>query len=95
MDYDTVEMMVAAVLVLLPLAMAMFPPPFDAYLDSGRGLDLRGMIIVGGAMLGGAVGVVTSVVVCIANLVRQFIQEDRPAARAHLIPDQSPIPNGS
>ncbi|MHA7271509.1 hypothetical protein [Arthrobacter sp. HLT1-20] len=56
------------------LAMALFPPPYDAYFAGGSGLDLRGMVIIGGAMVGGAAGVVASTVLCAANLIRQYCQ---------------------
>lgn len=59
------------------LAFALFRPPYDEYFAGGNGLDLRGMIIIGGAMLGGAAGVLTSMVLCGANLVRQFLQRPR------------------
>ena len=116
MDYETVELIVGSVLVLVPivavpgygwwclkkpqkrmawfffvglvgsmaygwfagqLAFAAFRPPYDEYFAGGNGLDLRGMIIIAGAMLGGAAGVLTSMVLCAANLVRQFIQRPR------------------
>lgn len=118
MDYDTVELLVASVLVLVPivtisamgtwclakgerrlpwffflaplgsvlfawlaggLALKLFPPPYDEHFAGGRGLDLRGMIIVLGAMLGGFAGIVTSVVLCTVNLVRQYLQRPRAA----------------
>lgn len=61
------------------LALTVFPPPYNAYFASGSGLDLRGLIIVGGAMLGGAAGVVTSLVLCAANLFRQYVQPGKDA----------------
>ncbi|MDD0857102.1 hypothetical protein NHF46_03455 [Arthrobacter alpinus] len=111
MDYESVELLIGAVLALVPvaalvvaglwclkapakrmpwffflgpvasliyswtagsLALTLFPPPYNAYFDSGRGLDLRGMIIVFGAMAGGAAGIVTSIVFCALNLMRQW-----------------------
>lgn len=107
MEYETIELTVGAVLVLLPitavsaaglwcldrerqrmpwfiflapvgsialawlactLAMAAFPPPYDADFASGRGLDLRGMIIIFGGMLGAFAGIITSVALCAGNL---------------------------
>ncbi len=64
------------------LALKVFPPPYNAYFAGGRGLDLRGMIIVLGAMLGGGAGVLASLVLCTGNLVRQFIQERRDDRKA-------------
>lgn len=126
MDYDTVELLVGAVLALVPvtvlvvaglwclkapakrmpwffflgpvssliyswtagsLALTLFPPPYDAYFDSGRGLDLRGMIIAFGAMAGGAAGIVTSIVFCVLNLIRQWIRS-RTAANARSVAPQ-------
>ncbi len=120
MNYNTIELTVGAVLVLLPitavsaagmwclnrahqrmpwffflapvgsiviswlacmLAMAVFPRPYDAYFAGGRGLDLRGMIIIFGGMLGGFAGIVTSMVLCAGNLVRQYLQRGRVAHR--------------
>ena len=120
MDYDTVELLVGAVLVLLPvaalivaglwclkapakrmpwffflgpvaslfypwgaviLANTLFPPPYSAYFAGGNGLDLRGMIMAFGAMAGGAAGIVTSIVFCILNLIRQW-RRSRTAASA-------------
>lgn len=120
MDYDTVELLVGAVLVLLPvvalivaglwclkapakrmpwffflgpvaslvyswtagsLALTVFPPPYSAYFAGGNGLDLRGVIIVLGAMAGGAAGIATSIVFCILNLMRQW-RRSRSAASA-------------
>lgn len=116
MDYETIELTVGAVLVLLPVtavsmagrwclnreqqrmpwffflapvgsiiiawltcmvAVAVFPPPHDAYFAGGSGLDLRGVIIILGGMLGGFAGIVTSVVLCAGNLVRQYLQHRR------------------
>ncbi|RAN76459.1 hypothetical protein B5P43_22910 [Bacillus sp. SRB_336] len=59
------------------LALAVFGPPFDPAFAGGRGLDLRGMIIVLGAMAGGAAGMVISVVFCCVNLVRSLAQRRR------------------
>ncbi|MBP2411620.1 hypothetical protein JOF48_000419 [Arthrobacter stackebrandtii] len=118
MDYDTTEILVGSVLVLLPIAgvsvaggwclrrperrmpwffflgpvaavalgwaagaaaMTLFPPPYDAYFAGGSGLDLRGLIIVGGAMLGSFAGTLTSVVICAGNLVLSRVQQRRQA----------------
>ena len=62
------------------LALTLFPPPYDAYFDSGLGLDLRGMIITFGAMAGGAAGIVTSIVFCVLNLIRQWIRSRTAAS---------------
>ncbi|PYI68421.1 hypothetical protein CVV68_06315 [Arthrobacter livingstonensis] len=59
------------------LALTAFPPPFDPAFAGGRGLDLRGMIIVLCAMAGGAAGMVISVVFCCVNLVRSLVQQRR------------------
>lgn len=111
MDYETVELVVGAVLALVPisvvvgagcwclkaparrmpwlfflgpiaslvyswgagqLALAVFPPPYDAYFAGGNGLDLRGIIIVLGAMAGGVAGILTSIVFVVLNLIRQW-----------------------
>src|SRR4051794_2779539 len=118
MDYDSIELVVGAVLVLLPivavsiaggwclrqvprgmpwffflaplasivyawlaggLAVKLFPPPYDEYFANGNGLDLRGMIIILGAMLGGGAGILTAAVVCVGNLVRQYLQRPKTA----------------
>ncbi|GGJ41549.1 UNVERIFIED_ORG: uncharacterized membrane protein YoaK (UPF0700 family) [Paenarthrobacter nicotinovorans] len=38
------------------VALAIFPPPYDAYFAGGRGLDLRGTGLVAGAWIGAVVG---------------------------------------
>lgn len=117
MVYNTIELTVSAVLVLLPivavsaagmwclgqpprrmpwffflaplgsiiyawlaggLALKFFPPPYSEYFAGGRGLDLRGIFIIFGAMLGGGAGTLTAAVLCAGNLVRQYLQ--RPGA---------------
>lgn len=127
MDYDNLELVVGAVLVLVPivavsaigmwclrqaqrrmpwffflaplgsiiyawlaggLAVKVFPPPYDEYFASGSGLDLRGMIIILGAMLGGGAGVVTAAVICAGNLILSLVLQRREA-RARL-PDRIP-----
>ncbi|MET4136718.1 hypothetical protein [Pseudarthrobacter sp. PvP090] len=42
------------------LAARMFPPSFDPYFSSGRGLDLRGIGFVLGGFAGGASGAATA-----------------------------------
>ena len=42
------------------LAGRIFPPPYDPYLSSGRGLDLRGIGFVLGGFAGGALGATTA-----------------------------------
>jgi hypothetical protein len=42
------------------LAARMFPPPYDPYFSSGRGLDLRGIGFVAGGFAGGASGATTA-----------------------------------
>lgn len=37
-------------------AMAIFPPPYDAYFASGKGLDLRGIGLMFGAWIGAVAG---------------------------------------
>lgn len=56
------------------LASTLFPPPYSAYFAGGRGLDLRGIFMAFGAMAGGAAGIVTSIVFCILNLIREWMR---------------------
>lgn len=41
-------------------AMAIFPPPYDAYFASGKGLDLRGVGLMVGAWIGATAGAVAT-----------------------------------
>ena len=37
-----------------------FPPPYEPSLAGGRGLDLRGILLVFGTLVGGVTGIVTT-----------------------------------
>lgn len=45
------------------VAMALVPPPYDPYFASGRGLDLRGMVLVLGSWVGAILGAGTVLIV--------------------------------
>lgn len=62
------------------LAFIVFPPPFDAALESGGSLDPRGMILLFGAMVGCAAGLITTVVFGVLSLLPQLWRK-RAAAR--------------
>ncbi|POH60747.1 hypothetical protein [Arthrobacter glacialis] len=63
---------VAYIWIAAYLAMAVFQPPVDPAFAGGRGLDLSGFWIIGGSMVGGIAGVLTSMLLCAANLLRQY-----------------------
>lgn len=68
------------------LASTLFPPPYDAYFASGRGLDLRGIFMAFGAMAGGAAGIVTSIGFCTVNLIRQWYRSRRAVSARSAAP---------
>ncbi|ASN40126.1 hypothetical protein [Paeniglutamicibacter terrestris] len=45
------------------VAMAFVPPPYDPYFAGGRGLDLRGMLLVLGSWVGATLGVGATLIV--------------------------------
>ena len=54
------------------LALGVLPPPYDASFASGSGLDLRGLILAFGIMVGCAAGLITTIVFCVLSLIPQF-----------------------
>lgn len=52
------------------LAFRVVPPPFDPYYADGNALDVRGLILSFGAMVGCAAGLVTTVVMSALALAR-------------------------
>lgn len=60
------------------LIRSVFPPPFDPYFSSGRGLDLRGAGFVMGGLIGGYSGAATALVTYATSRTIAWVQLGRP-----------------
>lgn len=63
------------------LSARVFPPPFDPYWSSGRGLDLRGIGFVLGGFAGGAAGATTAFLAFVTSKTMTWHQNRKATAR--------------
>jgi hypothetical protein len=59
------------------LTARMFPPPYDPYFSSGRGLDLRGIGFVAGGFAGGAAGATTAFLAFLTSKARAWHRQHK------------------